>query len=290
MYSGLPFPFCVRVWNELSSPSVGSELERCPHFKSPPLLQGHCVSAFKWDSGSSSTGELKTSLPTDAEIVLHIFVCFFDVVLPPVFAAKAAAAPAPTTGLSSGLFGGGSSSLFGASGGFGTRALCGGSAGSLSTTGSATIPAKTGVFWRTHEESCAFSTRHLASASDEQLRRSDVVMLHHVGGSKRRAGGAPLRYSLLCEGVEWAVVQGEHNVWECLVLFLVQRAKHDGLLGGVDLQPELYTSFMTAMMPGGVTDVTKAANSVAYHGLLSVLHPWSQQLQDVDLREMAKKL
>jgi len=55
------------------------------------------------------------------------------------------------------------------------------------------------------------------------------------------------RYSVLCDGVEWVVAEGEHNAWEAIVLFLLQRAKRDGVLGGLDLKRELYTPFMAAM-------------------------------------------
>ena len=41
------------------------------------------------------------------------------------------------------------------------------------------------------------------------------------------------RYSVLCDGVEWVVAEGEHNAWEAIVLFLLQRAKRDGVLGGL---------------------------------------------------------
>lgn len=151
--------------------------------------------------------------------------------------------------------------------------------------------AKAGVFWRMPKESCAFSVRHLTRGSNEPLHKSDVVILQHTGAAKKNLGVAPPRYSLLCDGVEWPVAQGEHNVWECVVLFLMQRAKENsGFLGPVNLQAELYSSFMLAMTPDGVGALTPAANSVAYHGMLSVLHPWSQQIQDVELLDVSRKL
>lgn len=101
---------------------------------------------------------------------------------------------------------------------------------------------------------------------------------------------APPRFSLLCDGCEWAVAHGEHNVWECLVLFILQRAKKSGFVGGLNLQTELYTFFMAAMTPEGVAGVQEASSPIAYHGLLSVLHPWSEELEALNLDEVKRKL
>uniref|UniRef100_A0A7S3FCY5 Uncharacterized protein n=1 Tax=Haptolina ericina TaxID=156174 RepID=A0A7S3FCY5_9EUKA len=245
--------------------------------------QGHCVSAFKWDrSSSASSEEAWGPVPTDAEIVLHVFVCFFDVVLPPPPFGSAAPAVAGQPGM--GAFSG-SASLFG--GGVGSGLA---SKSAMNIPPSNSDDPKTNAFWRTSNESCAFSSRRLARASDEQVRKSDAVIMQHVG-TKKSIGGTCPRYALLCDGCEWIVSQGEHNVWECLVLFLLHRAKKGGVLDGVDLQEEIFTSFMSAMTTDAVVAVAgevKADNEVAYHSLLSVLHPWSQQLQDVDLMEAHK--
>jgi len=97
-----------------------------------------------------------------------------------------------------------------------------------------------------------------------------VVLLQQPGSATQTP-----RYSVLCDGVEWVVAEGEHNAWEAIVLFLLQRAKRDGVLGGLqpspspepkrawrpdpspsltlgvlgglDLKRELYTPFMAAM-------------------------------------------
>lgn len=225
------------------------------------------------------------SLPTDPEILVHIFACFFDVLLPPPVgsankASGAAGGACASTGSS--LFGGG---LGGGSNPFGGGLALG--------TAAAAAPSKGGVFWRAADELCGFSSRHLAKATDEQRRRSDAVLLQHgtsadsaeLGSSKH----SPPRYSLLCDGAEWVVAQGEHNVWDALVLFLVHRAKSGAQLGGVDLRQELYSPFLTAMRPDGALNIPAAASPIAYHGLLSTLHPWSQQLEDVELDEVARK-
>ena len=79
-----------------------------------------------------------------------------------------------------------------------------------------------------------------------------MVLLQQPGSTMQGGDGSSVkrnlpRYSVLCEGVEWVVAEGEHNAWEAIVLFLLQRAKRDGVLGGLDLKRELYTPFMAAM-------------------------------------------
>eukprot|EP00966_Prymnesium_polylepis_P218830 5064206-Prymnesium_polylepis.1 len=163
----------------------------------------------------------------------------------------------------------------------------------LGTTAAAAVSTKSGTFWRTPEELCGFSTRHIAHARDEHRQRSDVVVLQHAAapepGSTPKKG-APPRYSLLCDSCEWTVAPGEHNVWDCLVLFVLHRAKRQGFLDGVNLEPELYTAFMTAMMPQAAAGVKEADCPIAYHGLLSILHPWSQELEELNLDDVARKL
>lgn len=224
-------------------------------------------------------------MPTDAEIVLHVFICFFDMILPPLFAGS----PPTTTTTATAHFGAGSSNLFGGYRTSASSGLCGCTLGGSSVSGPITDLAKTGVFWRTQKESCAFSLHYVANARDKHLHRSDVVILIHSAQKKRCESSRP-RYSLLCDGVEWLVSPGEHNIWECLVLFIFQRAKQGGFLEGINLTAELYTAFMTAMSPESLTGIPEVSNAVVYHSLLSVLHPWSSQLQDVDLSEVSKQL
>lgn len=223
---------------------------------------------------------------SDAEVLLHLVVTFFDVLLPSPLDAAKPAAPASSLG---GALGGGSS-LFGGASFCGTSNPFGGSLCSTTGSASAAPQAKSGTFWRTPEELCGFSSRHLVKAKDAHRQRSDVVLIQHAAApdpASSRGDGVPVvappRYSLLCDGCEWTVAPGEHNLWECLVLFVLVRAKKGGYIGGLDLRPELYTSFMTAMTPDGVSSVKEAASPIAYHGLLSVLHPWTEQLEALSL-------
>ena len=99
-----------------------------------------------------------------------------------------------------------------------------------------------------------------------------------------------------------------------------------GVLGGLDLKRELYTPFMAAMShevrlrarvraradphrnpnpnpnpnananpnpnpnPNqGATAELQPASPAAFHGLLSVLHPWSEALEEVSLHEVNTK-
>ena len=173
--------------------------------------------------------------------------------LPPP--ADAAAKPAAPSALGGGL--GGGANPFGASSlGGGLGGGVGGSAnpfalggGSSSLLGGAPTAAaaggKKGVFWEAWprpEERRGFSARHFAKSTDRQRKKSDVVLLQQPGSATQTP-----RYSVLCDGVEWVVAEGEHNAWEAIVLFLLQRAKRDGVLGGLDLKRELYTPFMAAM-------------------------------------------
>ena len=59
-----------------------------------------------------------------------------------------------------------------------------------------------------------------------------MVLLQQPGSATQTP-----RYSVLCDGVEWVVAEGEHNAWEAIVLFLLQRAKRDGVLGGLQPSP-----------------------------------------------------
>ena len=121
-----------------------------------------------------------------------------------------------------------------------------------------------------------------------------MVLLQQPGSATHKGGGSALtrnlpRYSVLCDGVEWVVAEGEHNAWEAIVLFLLQRAKRDGVLGGLDLKQELYTAFMAAMSHEGATSELQPASPAAFHGLLSVLHPWSEALEQVNLHDVNTK-
>ena len=58
------------------------------------------------------------------------------------------------------------------------------------------------------------------------------MLLQQPGSATHKDGGSGSkrnlpRYSVLCDGVEWVVAEGEHNAWEALVLFLLQACSHD---------------------------------------------------------------
>jgi len=107
-----------------------------------------------------------------------------------------------------------------------------------------------------------------------------------VGGVKR----PPARFSVLCDGEEWVVAQGEHNAWEAMLLFLLQRAKRGGFLGGIDLRQEIFTTFCSALSASGAASLERPSSVIVTHGLLSVLHPWSQRLEDLRLEDVTSAL
>jgi len=233
----------------------------------------------------------------DAEVLIHIVATYFDLILPPVVDAPSASPAAAAA----------STSMFGTTKGFGAvsaNPFGGGLPGALPTK----VAEKQGVFWRSDAELTGFSTRHLGKAWAKQRVKSDVVLLqHHVLGSGTSAGdgaaaagdgqaagrGTPRagpRYSLMCDGVEWVVALGEHNAWEALVLLFFHRAKRGGFLGGVDLRQELFTSFQSAATSPGAAQMPPVESSLVRHGLLTILHPWSQRLEDLNLTDVAQAL
>jgi len=252
------------------------------------------VAIYKWDGGSASWN---AALPMDAEILMHVLATFFDFILPPVIEAPAAA---PAAAGAPGLFSKGFGCTAAASNPFGTFP---------SAPGTAKPAAKQDVFWRSATELTGFSSRHLVHASAKQRVRSDAVLLRHqeagtpaaratneggaagevtaAGREMKRAGA---RYSVMCDGTEWVVAQGEHNAWEAIVLFLLNRAKRGGFLGGFDLRQEAFPSFMSAVTTQGAARAPEFDSPILRHGLLSVLHPWSQRLEALDLAEVTQAL
>ena len=112
-----------------------------------------------------------------------------------------------------------------------------------------------------------------------------------IAGSGGSGGAStPPRYSALCDGAEWVVAQGEHNAWEAVVLLVLQRAKRGGVLEGLDLQSALYTEFERALVAEGAASIPRPDTPLIHHGLLSVLHPWSQRLEELDLDEVTAAL
>ena len=275
------------------------------------LARGPCVSLYKWDGGAGpgSAAPWTNAFPTDAELLVHVFSTFLDLVLPPP-ADSAAKAPAPAP-LGGGL---GGSNPFAAGGGLAGGALGGANpfqVGGANPLGGAPAAAadKKGVFWeawplppgRQHfyderEGQRGFSARHFARSTDRQKKKSDVVLLQQPGSAAFNDGSSMRRnlprYSVLCEGVEWVVAEGEHNVWEAIVLFLLQRAKSNGFLGGIDLKSpcQLYTAFMAAMHHDfKATSDWKPDSDVALHGLMSVLHPWSEALEQMAIDQVNER-
>ena len=86
------------------------------------------------------------------------------------------------------------------------------------------------------------------------------------------------------------MAQGGHNVWEAFVLFLLQRAKRGGFLGGLDLRESVFATFQQAACSEGTASLKAPQNTVVGRGLLSVLHPWSQRLEDVQLDDVTASL
>ena len=70
------------------------------------------------------------------------------------------------------------------------------------------------------------------------------------------------------------------------LLPVLQRAKRGGHLESIDLEGELYTSFTRAMSAPGAATLAPPTSPFVHHGLLSVLHPWSQRLEDLKLDDV----
>ena len=62
-------------------------------------------------------------------------------------------------------------------------------------------------------------------------------------------------------------------------------------LTGLDLKRESYTAFMEAMAGAeGAASLPAETNPVAYHPLISTLHPWSQKLEELNLEAVNRTL
>ena len=172
---------------------------------------------------------LEATLPTDADLLVHLFATYLDLVAPPSGGGAAAKPPAAAAGSS--LFG----SAFGAPPGgslFGGSSLLGAAprpAAGSSLFGAAPAPAAAAaspalgegaVFWRSPEAHDGFSRSHFALASESQRRRSDAVLLRQPG-----APGSPPIFSLLVGGAEWTVGEGEHNAPDALAHLPAARSR-----------------------------------------------------------------
>jgi len=255
------------------------------------LASGRCLCEYVWDGGGSGWSD---SLPTDADLLVHLFATYLDLVAPPSGGGAAAKPPAAAAGSS--LFG----SAFGAPPGgslFGGSSLLGAAprpAAGSSLFGAAPAPAAAAaspalgegaVFWRSPEAHDGFSRSHFALASESQRRRSDAVLLRQPG-----APGSPPIFSLLVGGAEWTVGEGEHNAPDALVLFLLQRAKSGGHVGGANLAEQTYTLWLEALSAAGAAVPPRPESPLAFHALLSTLHPWSAQLESLSLAAVTKEL
>ena len=280
------------------------------------LAQGGCMAQYQWDGGSTNGGDSTTgsttsahrwcaTLPTDAQILVHVVCCYFDAMLPPLASAAAAPAPAPAAGAFGCGFGGGfgrgalGGQGFGTTGGLdlGASSSFLGAAGPASAAPGApgalgAGSSKTSVFWRPPEELCAFRTLHYSMDTEPQQRKSDFVLLQRAGhgNGSGNTKQSPPRFSLLCDGVEWVVAQGEHNAFDTLLLLLLHRAKHHGFLGGLDLKEETFGLLMKTLCAPGAAPAPKPQSLTTYHGIMSVLRPWSRELEDLELKEVTKAL
>jgi len=127
----------------------------------------------------------------------------------------------------------------------------------------------------------------LTSPSNVGSGVGDAGMGRGSGGGAKRP---PPRFSVLCDGEEWVVAQGEHNAWEAILFFLLQRAKRGGFLGSMDLRQEIFTTFCSALSASGAACLERPTSVTVTHGLLSVLHPWSQRLEDLRLEDVTAAL
>jgi hypothetical protein len=285
----------------LNLPGFPKESGRYVRQRIIELAAGQCVSSYRWDGGTQH-GWNSSQHPMDSELLVHVLITFFDITVPPPVAGAMAPATMPAVG--GGL-------------GFPARGIngIGMGAGLFGQAAPSAAASKTGVFWRADDELCGFTSRHFARGGDQQRVKSDAVLLQQpgtVGGGaslqiplgvasgstthngsleddrrSRGNGRVPPRLSILSDDIEWVVAQGEHNAWEAIVLFVLQRAKRGGFLCGIDLRLELFSVFSNAMYAEGAAKVKKPDNPIISHGMLSVLHPWSQRLEDMRLEDVA---
>ncbi len=75
-----------------------------------------------------------------------------------------------------------------------------------------------------------------------------------------------------------------------LVLLVLQRAKRGGFLEGLDLQHGLYSELQRALVADGAASLPPPETPETGHGLLSILHPWSSRLEELDLDAVTRAL
>jgi len=293
-----------RFWRLPSAASDGSQNAASVKQRVKELAHGHCVACYRWNSGGTSGGARNLNLggalwdgtlPTDAEVIMHVFRTFFDCVLvppPPGVDGRppkaAAAQPAAALGLGGGLFGprpvagGLGGGLFGGLGGWGAPAQ---PATSLSVP--AVEERKNENFWVGAEEMVSFSARHFCppgQPASEQARSSVVVVQQRAlpGESVGSTRGQGVHYDLLAMHVPWAVRAGDNNAWDVLVLLAFYCEKTGGTLGRTRLGEELHTAFRSALVPEPAVGLD-LEDASRYRSFLSILHPWSEQLEVVQV-------
>lgn len=247
------------------------------------LARGHCLGEYKWDRGGGGWHE---KLPTDAEIIVHLFKTYLDFVAAPK-PDSTSVAPAPS---GSSLFSGGSFLSTPFTGGIAPRpagtGLFGGAAAPAPATTSKPALGEGVIFWKPEMAHDAFSSRHFADEGEAQLRKSDAVLIRQPGSS----AGSPPRFSLFVFGTEWVVAEGEQNALDAMVLFVLQRAKHGGFLCGINLAEQSYSLWLDSLTTKGTATPPRPTSPIAFHGLLSVLHPWSHELEQLSLAQICKEV
>lgn len=237
------------------------------------LALGRCVASYVWNGGGR--GQLGTgpgasqagthwepSLPTDAELLVHVFATFMDMVLPPpppgVDGRPAAPPAASTGGLGTGL------SLFGGLSRAGTGSLFGGAGPALQAPSQQPppqVPANA-VFAVPAEEMVSFTHNHFiaAGAHVKNHARSSVAIVQRRSAPGSAADGKSGRaqaphFDLVCMHTDWPVAVGEHNVWDCLVLLALAVEKTGATLSRARLDCELQTAFRSAVLAEPTRDL-----------------------------------
>ena len=157
-------------------------------------------------------------------------------------------------------------------------------------------PVGAATFWRGESELCGFSRGTMRGRAPLRAVTASSYKAGTAAGAAPASGGSakrvPPRYAVLCDNVEWVVAQGEHNLWEASSSSSCS-AKRGGFLVELDLRKEVYTLFKQALAAvDGAAPLapSDAPSPIVHHGLLSVLHPWSNELEELKLEDVAAAL
>lgn len=262
--------------------AAGSHATRYVRRRIFELARGQCLAGYAWDGGGGPAGggaalgspappsggrdgagssAWDPSLPTDADIVLHVFSAFMDAVLPPPPPGVDGRPAAPAGGGAAGAPAGGAGSLFGArpggsslfGGGFGST-LGGGLMSAWGSLGGAQLgggaqPApqlpRNAIFAVPAAEMTSFSARHTSGAGARASDRpqSEIVI------TRMSKAGQPPHFELLVLNTPWPLLPGDANAWDAIALLVLCCEKSGGMLGRVRVDGELHTAFRSAMMP-----------------------------------------